>query len=858
MGGVTVNVKKPELLAPAGDYDSLRAAVANGADAVYFGMSRFSARQRAANFSLEELGDTIAYLHGHNVRGYVAFNTLVFSGEMDHAARCVEAIANAGADAVIVQDLGLVRLIRRMVPSLSVHASTQTTQTETLGIELLRSLGVSRVILARELTLEQIAALAKSTNAELEVFVHGALCVSYSGQCLASEALWARSANRGLCAQACRLPYKLVADGTEVNLGDRMYLVSMPDLAAWDRIGDLARAGVASVKIEGRLKSAEYVAAATRVYRAAIDAWAAGKQFELSTRNRQELTQSFSRGFTHGFLDGANHQETVPGVVARHLGVRVGRVAGSTRQGVLVELDRGGEVGIKPGDGVVFDDGRAQQDQQGGRVYAVDPYRAGQGQRGFHRLVEVKFRAGEVDGAALPAEAVVWRTDDPGLRRELKKTFARDQLARRVGLHVTVRASAGEALRIEVRDDQGNTARAQWPGPLEASQKHPLTKKLLVEQFGRLGQTPFELAGLELLGPTGTANSLDVMVPKSVMNDLRRQVVEQLLSHRRSETSYPIVEPTSLDNLRREAMAVGASRPQETDARRLSVLVRTMEQLQAVLDWRSANSLSAPATVYCDFADIGLYSNAMKAGQSAGVPIGLATPRVLKQEEERVLRQIADCAPSAVLARSLGAVRFFRRFEAGLPLVGDASLNVANELTAALLAEWGLERITPCVDLNFDQLAELLSRFSPARFEMVIHQHVAMMHMEHCVFAAGLSRGRDRTTCGQPCRRYKVELRDRKSEDHPLFADAVCGNTLFNAHAQSGAQFVQRMIQRGVRHFRVEFLREASQHVAPMLDCYARLLAGLADGEETWRRIGSLCPARITRGTLDQEDGVSM
>ena len=251
---------QPELLAPAGDWEALRAAVANGADAVYFGLSNFNARHRATNFTLDELRCVLDYLHRRNVRGYVTVNTMIFSDELPEAARFLAAIADAGADAVIVQDLGLARLVHRLAPGLPLHASTQMTLTEPRGLEFVRGLGVERVILARELSVEDVGKVAAQIDLPLEVFVHGALCVAYSGQCLTSEALGGRSANRGQCAQACRLPYEMLVDGRVKPLGDRAYLLSPQDLAAYDLIGPLVRLGVACFKIEGRLKSAAYVA----------------------------------------------------------------------------------------------------------------------------------------------------------------------------------------------------------------------------------------------------------------------------------------------------------------------------------------------------------------------------------------------------------------------------------------------------------------------------------------------------------------------------------------------------------------------------------------------------------------------
>ena len=373
---------RTELLAPAGSMESLRAAVANGADAVYFGLEDFNARRRAENFTLAGLPDTIHYLHHRNVKGYVAFNTLIFSEELERAAAFVARIAESGADAVIVQDLGLIPLIRRMCPSLPIHASTQTTQTHAAGIEYLRSLGVSRVILARELSVEEIGLIHRETPTELEVFVHGALCVSFSGQCLASEALFARSANRGVCAQACRLPYQLVVDGRPSDTAEPAYVLSPKDLRAWDHIPHLITAGVTAFKIEGRLKSPHYVAAATRLYRQAIDSATKGVPFTPGAQQMDDLAQSFSRGFTHGFLNGNNHHELVDGRSPKSRGLMIGTVVGRSNRAVTVELNAPAptaKLPLKPGDGVVFDEGHPDRDEQGGRVYTVRPAEPGQG-----------------------------------------------------------------------------------------------------------------------------------------------------------------------------------------------------------------------------------------------------------------------------------------------------------------------------------------------------------------------------------------------------------------------------------------------------------------------------------------------
>ncbi|MGL5097588.1 MAG: peptidase U32 family protein, partial [Planctomycetia bacterium] len=275
---------RPEVLAPAGDWDCVRAAVENGADAVYFGCKRHNARARAGNFDLDELPGLAAFLHHRGVKGYMTLNTLVFADELPEVETILRSAAAAGIDAVIVQDLGVVRLARQICPELSVHASTQMTLSSAESIRLARELGCKRVVAPRELSLDEIGRIRKDIETPLEVFVHGALCVAYSGQCLTSESLGGRSANRGQCAQACRLPYEVVSDGKTVDLGAMQYVLSPHDLAAFELVPELARLGVASLKIEGRLKTPEYVANITRHYREAVDLAAAGKPVEFSRR----------------------------------------------------------------------------------------------------------------------------------------------------------------------------------------------------------------------------------------------------------------------------------------------------------------------------------------------------------------------------------------------------------------------------------------------------------------------------------------------------------------------------------------------------------------------------------------------
>jgi putative protease len=851
----------PELLSPAGDWDAMRAAVSNGANAVYFGLENFNARHRAANFTVAELPEIVKYLHDHNVKGFLTFNTLIFSDELPAAVDYIQAISDSGVDAVIVQDLGLARLIHLMAPTLAIHGSTQMTLTEPRGIEFVRKLGIERVVLARELSLKDIEKITQATDMAVEVFIHGALCVAYSGQCLTSEALGGRSANRGQCAQACRLPYELVVDGKVMPLDDMAYLLSPTDLAGHDLVGEMARLGVKSLKIEGRLKSAHYVAATTQTYRAALDTAAHGEEFRIAPQQKADLEQTFSRGFTHGFLSGVNHQQLVVARFPKSRGRRVGVVRDANSRGILIDLQGDDINPLKPGDGVVFDEGHPDQDEQGGRVFAVHP-------RG-RKQIEIELGRGDVNASALSPAAIVWKTDDPALRKRLEHSFARDTVVNRTPLKASIVARVGEKLAITFEVD-GLRSTARWDKLLEKANKFPFSVEAAREQLGRLGDTPYELADLaaDIVG--------EPMVPKSVLNDLRRQAVADLMARR---VRRHAVVPGVLEMLRSELnqderrtlnveLRTSNEMPEDPDSllRRstfdvqrstfasgslqLYVLVRSLDHLDAILHWQTA---LRPSMLYCDFEDIRKYPLAVERCKAAGMPVGLATIRIVKPGEEGFIKQVAECQPDAVLVRSVGAIEYLKQDYPHLPLIGDYSLNIANELTAGIFTDAGLARITPSYDLNWKQMSAMFNRFATDRFEVVMHQHMPMFHMEHCVFAHTLSNGKDYRDCGRPCESHQVSLKDRVGEPHPLLADVGCRNTVYNAQSQSAAEFLPAMLAQGIRHFRVELLRENPAEVISLLDRYVDVLLGKVDAKATVRSLRVINQLGVTRGTLDRE-----
>jgi putative protease len=525
--------------------------------------------------------------------------------------------------------------------------------------------------------------------------------------------------------------------------------------------------------------------------------------------------------------------------------VRVGRLLRVAGQRAIVRLDAEHEADIlKPGDGIVFDEGHPEQNEQGGRVYGARVVEDSDG-----LCLELEFgREGGPDLANLSPGCLIWRTDDPQLRRRTERTYASDVIIRRSTIAVHISGQPGGPLEVRLRDESGSEAVVSWPGPLELARKHPLAEPLVREQFGRLGETQFELGAIELDLPQ------PVMVPKSVLNDLRRQAVGLLTERVGNGRPPAVVNRTALAELREQIDRKSSPSPLLGEGRvegpQLYVLVRSLEQLDAVLRWQPPAGPLRPAMVYCDFEDVRRYGEAIARLRAEQMPAGLAALRIIKQGEEGWLAQLQRRQPDAVLVRNLATLEYFRQHAPEIQRIGDFALNIANELTADAFRRSGLVRAVPSYDLNWDQLSAMLGRSVPHFFEVVVHQHMPMFHMEHCVFAATMSDGKDWRDCGRPCDRHRVELRDRAGANFPLLADTGCRNTVFNAVPQSAVELLSRMRAAGLRHFRVELLRETGEQVAPLLDRYARAIAGLETGRDTWRGLQVLNQLGVTRGTF--------
>ena len=854
------------MLAPAGSPEALAAALQSGADAVYFGLQDgFNARARATNFAVKDLPAVVASIHRAGARAYVTMNTLVFEPDIEHCERVLRALAASAVDALIVQDPAVCLLARLVCPELELHASTQMTIANAEACGFAQRLGVTRVVVPRELSVQEIELFAAGTKVELEVFVHGALCVSWSGQCLTSEAWGGRSANRGQCAQSCRMPYTLVVDGVEKDLGDVRYLLSPKDLTGARAIPDLMRVGVHGLKIEGRQKGPQYVATATSGYRRWVDAIASGSDRKQAERQLAQdllaMSLSYTRGFSDGFLAGSDHQTLVEGRFPKHRGVYVGTVVRKDRDTVFVKADDNGRpwtgalaatqrptapqgeirsplasqveplpLQLRAGMGVVFDQGRPERDEPGGPVFAVEDLGT-----------ELRLRFGQ-PGPDLLAVRVgdrVFATNDNAIAAMAEKLVQRPEPEGRIGVDLVIEGTVGQPLVALLRSG-AFVAEAASTVLLETSRGRGLDRELLAEKLGGFGGTPFRLQSLDC---TGLGAGLHV--PPGELKDLRRRLVQDLLPQVERGPVRTVAAAAAEPRLR-AALAQDLSAASAATAPLLVPLLRSDAQLDAAVDL----GLAEVELDWMEFTGLG---RAVDRARAAGMRVIVATPRVGKPGEEPIDERILRLSPDGVLVRHFGALERCRRARADgqvLAMHGDFSLNVTNSLTAMHLLALGLDTVTASFDLDEVQLVAMLAAVPQGRVAVVVHHRIPTFHTEHCIYSHLLSNGRDFHSCGRPCERHQLAVKDHLQRQHPVIVDVGCRNTIFHHEPQQAAEALPRLLASGVRRLRVEFVREIRSETAAVLQAWQLRLDGKLDAAQLSARTGARAQIGVAQGRM--------
>jgi putative protease len=822
----------PELLAPAGTLDAVRAAVANGANAVYLGASMYNARDEGAQLSLDELGQACAIAHARGVRVYLTFNVLIKPHELGEALSYLGACIDRGIDAAIVQDLGVVRLIQQVYPQLEVHGSTQMTVHDAAGARVMQQLGVERVVLARENTLADIRAIREAVpELGLETFVHGALCISYSGQCFMSGMISQRSANRGSCAQSCRKDYTLQDDITGATL-DRGYLISTKDLAAHDHLEQIAELGVGCLKVEGRKKKPEYVATVTRAYRGWLDGIARGETGRAPTPGEVEpLVQIFSRGNTGGMYGGRQGREYITRTQPDNRGLPIGVVTGQEGTDLVVEVSRP----LAVGDGLGFEaPDPASAATVGGTVQSV---RTLQVKGDVHRLV-ISVKSGNRTVRVANGWRVV-RTSDSTLLASAQASFAAVPIPDRTGLvRVDVRCfghSGGPLKTIWTAGDLEVTVRGEVP--LAQASKRALDVPQLREQLGRLGGTAFRLGALDV---SGLGEGL--FLPVSELNRLRQDAVEQLDEQRgwASMSDQAVRDARIAECVNSLPVAARASAAPAEQAMALRAIVYDLDAAREAATGGATDIILDPFLRHPapPLARVQALRDELTA---QGVSLRLRTPVIVRPEERRRLdKWLALDLP--LLSGHLGLVAELGG--AGRDVIADYATNVFNQHTAALLFELGARRIVASIELTTDELGALVAPWQGEGFDVLAYGRPEGMTIEHCVLSAAFDR--EPTTCRDLCvqKHVNVSLTDPTGYTFAVATDSNCRNRLLHSRPIDAAEFLPALWAHGVRGYQMVF-NVPGDPVREIVRAYRDVLDALAEGASP--------PVGVTRALLHGE-----
>ncbi|MCC7052266.1 MAG: U32 family peptidase [Gemmatimonadaceae bacterium] len=814
----------PELLAPAGSLDAVRAAVANGANAVYLGAERFNARDEGAQLTLDELGAACRLAHQHGVRVYLTFNVLVKPDELADALAYLGECIDRGIDAAIVQDIGIVRLIRRVYPDLEIHGSTQMTVHDASAALVLQRLGVERVVLARENTLDDIRAIrAAVPGLGLETFVHGALCISYSGQCYMSGMISERSANRGSCAQSCRKDYVLTDERTGLEL-DRGYLISARDLAAHDHLADIADAGVGCLKIEGRKKKPEYVATVTDGYRRFLTRLATGDRTPPDVRETEPLVQIYSRGNTGGMYGGRAGRNYITRSQPDNHGMVLGEVIDSTASEVTVEVTHA----LAVGDGVGFEPPAAGGTKAIG--FALTAVRTVSERDGRTRQVLASRQR-------IPAGWTVVRSSHAALLVRARESFAALPATvqeRRHRVDLRLFGSAGGPLKAIAACD-GHEVSARSEVSLAPATKRALDDAVLREQLGRLGETPFALGAVDR-GGLGT----DLFLPVSALNRVRQDLVDQLLLQRDWAEQARLAE-------RLATIAAGIIEPRHDTS---AETARLVAEVHTVADAHTAAAAGATEVVFDPFLRHPAPSRSSLLAlhdtlAGAGVTLRLRTPTIIRPADSRAAAKFFGL----MLPVQTGHLGVLAEMAAeGRDVTGDYALNVFNQHTAAELFGLGARRLTLSVEQTVEEMLATSAPWSGTGFDAVIFGRPEGMTIEHCVLSAAFDRVV--TTCRDLCvqKHPAISITDPAGYTFPVATDSACRNRLLHSRPIEAGEYLPRLWRGGVRQYRMLF-NVPGDPVAEIVAGYRAMLDELAAGERAGTdRVRTLFGQAFTRG----------
>ena len=716
-----------ELLSPVGDFDCLKAAVQNGANAVYFGSNLFSARAFAKNFDKEELEQAINYAKLRGVKTHLTLNTLIKDGEFEDAINVAKTAYEFGIDAIIVQDLGLSRFLIKNFPDLEVHASTQMTTSNIEGVKKLQDLGFKRVVLSRECSISEIEHICKNSNIEIEAFTHGALCISYSGQCLFSSMVGGRSGNRGQCAQPCRLPYSLFSDNKEIDKG---YLLSPRDLCSLEKLPDLISAGVSSLKIEGRMKSPTYVATVTRIYRKYIDL--AYKyinkdipKYEIDEKDKQELMQVFNRGgFSSGHLLDKPNKKLIYPQKPNNMGITLGKVLKSNPNKGLITVKLENEVAI--GDGISFENEPTK--------YTISElmYKDKNIKKGSSGDI-VTF--GRMKGNINLGDTI-YKITDKSLSSTVQNSLNNENI--KVRLNCNLKIKTGQKISVFVKclnfDIEDNFNFEHIP---DVAKNAPITTEKILNQFNKTLNTCFEFNKIDI--------DLDdnLFIPTSIINEIRRQAINR-------------IEEKILDSFKRkiDLKIEDTYTNKESSNQEKSLLLNTLNLSYDYSNLKHFDKIYIPLKYFADKN----YTEILKVLENKSnlyiyMPV-VVKDRYLSTIETLVKNAINSFKIKGAVVSEMSSVHLFENME----IMANYNFNIFNTYTAFELNKLGFTTITLSPELSPDELSNIKANNK----EVIVYGKIPLMTMSYCLLGKS-------NRCYKDCKHLCLEKNDYYLNDRYNF-----------------------------------------------------------------------------------------
>ncbi len=763
--------RKIEILAPAGSYESFHAAIVAGADAVYAGGPKFGARAFAENFTEAQLLNAIDYAHLHQRKFYLTVNTLLKDYEIEQLPEYLEPLYQRGLDAVIVQDMGVLNVVRQYFPDMDIHASTQMTVTGVNGAQFLKENGAVRVVPAREISLEEVRNIKSVTGMEMECFVHGALCYCYSGQCLLSSLIGGRSGNRGQCAQPCRLPYTVD--------GEKGYLLSLKDICTLDIIPDLIEAGIDSFKIEGRMKRPEYVAGVTSIYRKYVDLYLKNPQkpYLVDDKDKEMLMDLFNRGGFHtGYYKQKNGRNMITIQKPNHIGVKVGTVLSQkgreVRMRALTDIAAGDLIEFK-NEAQRYTTGKSCK--QGEEITILAP-----------------------KGMRLPVGEVLYRVQSPELLNTLEIMYSKGKVIEKLYGYISM--EAGKAAKLVVCKDE-YSVEVESEQQVEAASSRPLDEERIKKQLRKTGNTEFafDMLDVELHG--------EVFLPMQQLNEMRRKALEEL--EKKIQASFH--RKTAEKKVLQEEILDTASAKLSKKENKLSVLVETQEQLEAVLE--NDNSV---ACIYVDSnldttgLDAELWNGISDRIHKKNIEVFLAMPRIFRNQTIEIFEQAYDSILTryfdGMLIRSMEEYQFLKSKNYSGNIRLDYNLYTMNRFAKQFWKKQGITYGTIPVELNKSEIVNLDSK----QDEMIVYGYIPAMVTAQCVTSTVHG-------CKKDCK--ITMLKDRYQNEFPVKNQCRdCYNVIYNTAPLYLIDLKEDLEELNAERYRIQFSIENRDEVKQILN----------------------------------------